>query len=217
MHQTDTDMDNAVHVKKTNGFCGPVIVPLKCSECDNIIRGSMFRKWNENMATSKSIDTMICEDTYWSNHYGDPSYVKCHKNCTFQMQSLTQGVQKPCSCREHWQSATTNSTIHPRKQSDFKTWDSKKRKYVKVKPCRLLDVDDAMSRASFDSIHEGNRKSNMFAKDKLPRGIERLSCDSADILRTGGMESNSTSDGATPDCQMAIAIGPMVIEQGVGR
>ncbi|GFG23354.1 hypothetical protein IFM61606_03233 [Aspergillus udagawae] len=78
------------------GFKGcPAVSVLPCGECKRVIRGSMYQ------STGVSTHT-ICEDCYWEQHYGDPSFTKQYKHSIAS--EVATGISKHArcsSCRKH--------------------------------------------------------------------------------------------------------------------
>ncbi|KAK2768344.1 hypothetical protein FQN54_000198 [Arachnomyces sp. PD_36] len=68
----------------------PEFSPLQCSSCRKPIHGSMFKKSGDS--------SNICEDCYWSSHYGDPSYAKVYKHCILRKAVDSQASHRICRC-----------------------------------------------------------------------------------------------------------------------
>ncbi|EAU33014.1 predicted protein [Aspergillus terreus NIH2624] len=68
----------------------PTFAPQECTSCNAIIQGSMF---------TKPPVTMICEDCYFAQHYGDASFTKKHKYCILETIDAPMS-QRLCLCRD---------------------------------------------------------------------------------------------------------------------
>lgn len=121
-----------------------MFLPLRCSSCGSIIRGSMFNKLDEGGAGS------ICEDCYWAHHYGQDLFVKAYKHCILA-EVITPAVSQNicrCSAVPHFDNSGRSRTLFP---------VDKEEKHLNIDgtggiQCGLLKLGELVAQAKYDGI-----------------------------------------------------------------
>lgn len=152
----------------------PTFSPLRCSACDNPIRGSMFYEPGKASNASKHSEC-LCEDCYRSHHYGDDSYVKAYKHCVLSKSIDSAASRHICRCPEisHFDDRGNARDIFPMSEGDL---------HIDVSgpgslQCGLLKLGEHIAEAKYDGM-EGK-----FAQQKQSHKLSDLERKTAEIQR----------------------------------
>ena len=123
----------------------PSFVPLQCTECHNIIRGSFFKR------TNMPGDFEVCEGCYRKRHYGDSNFTKVIKHCILD-QSITSRMSRMlCRCCH-----ITRIDPDGRAKALFPIQaDDKHRKHPfneNAPQCMLLGIAGQVTQAKYDAV-----------------------------------------------------------------
>ncbi|KAE8152475.1 hypothetical protein BDV25DRAFT_65015 [Aspergillus avenaceus] len=126
----------------------PQIVPLKCDECSGIICGSMFTKASPNTNDLQRTIHTICEDCYWSHHYGDVAFVKQYKHCVLSdsIDPKTSGELCQCLGVPHFDKKGHPRALFPLNDDDKHVSHSNGHK------CTILRLPELVACAKYDSL-----------------------------------------------------------------
>jgi hypothetical protein len=223
----------------------PILGPDRCSDCQNVLRGALFR----NLADEQ---TLICETCYRQKHYEDSNYTKLHKHCSLQTQITPEDSTKVCLCMSV---PKTDASGAPRALFPV---DENPKDDPHLNPegeagklrCGLYELTDMLAEAKFAATRLGVDKKTTLGDI---RRADMAEMESADALygapRPHRLQSNSLVDsklmvsefgrsyGDTDksyqdipfylrpitdkypygNVHMAVRIGPLVIENGVAK
>ena len=131
-------------------------MPLGCSACGNIIRGSMFNKLDED------VTCRICEDCYWTHHYGQDLFVKAYKHCILTEVITPAASRNICRCRTvpHFDNCGRSRTLFPVEKGE---------RHLNINgpggiQCGLLKLGELVALAKYDGMQtvvgEGRKPSD---------------------------------------------------------
>ncbi|KAE8351976.1 hypothetical protein BDV28DRAFT_149485 [Aspergillus coremiiformis] len=127
----------------------PQFVPMQCTECSSVIRGSMFTRPGQLQGrASQEAAYNICEDCYRSHHYGDESLVKRYKHCVLSDSILSSMSRKMCECSNvhHFDADGRPRCLFPLDEED------KHVSYAGGHRCTLLNLAELVTYAKYQGL-----------------------------------------------------------------
>jgi hypothetical protein len=220
----------------------PVLVPSRCTNCDIIIRGSMYRR-----AETDTTD-QICEECYLKEFKGRTGFVKTYKHCILNDTINARVSRKICMCEEvpHHDPKGMSLSLFP---------VEKEAKHLKngtgKVECGLLKLGEMVAEAKYDGMRTiTTRPKSKRGKDKKgrlvttetvriqqgghrPKTVEKESQHGPDREAATGTAialEEAEADEDIPfflkefaerypfgNVHMALRLGPILIENGVRR
>jgi hypothetical protein len=121
----------------------PVLAPSRCTNCDTIIRGSMYCR------TETGTKDQICEECYLKEFIGKPGFVKTYKHCILNEIINPRVSRKICMCEEvpHHDSQGMSLSLFP----VDKEARHRKNGAGKVE-CGLLKLGEMVAEAKYDGM-----------------------------------------------------------------
>lgn len=224
----------------------PAFTPLRCSSCNNPIRGSSFNRIGKDPVALKD-SKRLCEACYRSYHYGEDSYIKDHKHCILDKSISLEASRRICRCSPdvpHFNTAGNPNDIFPISETD---------QHIGIKKsgglqCGLLKLGEYIAEAKYDGMegkYSQEKQSHKLAdmerrasenetkkrqKESKARNVKRNS-------QTAKPPTSSAVEAKEKDLQehvplflrgytekypfanvhMALRLGPLVIENGVAQ
>lgn len=154
---------------------------------------------------------IICEDCYWTNSYGDPSYVKVHKHCILKEVLTPEVCAKICTCPQY----KLYTLDPPRHNDDIRAWAKK------YKRCGMIRASEAAAIAKYNGLREVSEHRE---------GLLGLLRSKSDGRASNGAKGEATGLAVDADIplflrshaeenpyahmHMALRVGPLFIENG---
>lgn len=222
----------------------PTFSPLRCSSCNNPIRGSMFYRVGKNPASENS--ECLCEACYRSYHYGESSYVKAYKHCILDKSISLEARRRICRCPyvNHFDETGKPCDIFPVSEGD---------KHIGVTgpsglQCGLLQLGDHIAEAKYDGMEgkifqqkQPQKLADMKRRDFKTQAKKKQKEEREERARRAkrnwkpptGSATEIKEEGEQEDIplflrghaekypfanvHMALRLGPLVIENGVAQ
>ncbi|ORY16587.1 hypothetical protein BCR34DRAFT_671613 [Clohesyomyces aquaticus] len=201
----------------------PVLSPSRCTNCDMIIRGSMYCR------TEKEIKDQVCEDCYLKEFVGKPGFFKTYKHCILNDIINPRVGRKICMCEEvpHHDSQGRSLSLFP---VDKKA-EHRKHGAGKVE-CGLLKLGEIVAEAKYDGMRtitarpksKGQDKKEksthaqtvrVLQSDHRPKTVEKESQHGPDRLDIPFFLREFAERYPFGNVHIALRVGPLLIENGV--
>ncbi|KAI3332064.1 hypothetical protein HD806DRAFT_179608 [Xylariaceae sp. AK1471] len=143
----------------------PILMPMRCSSCRNIIRSSMYRPTINSQGQNQGTADEICEDCYREKFFEKAGFVKIYKHCILREAINPQISRRICFCEgvPHYDTEGKPLSLFP----VAKVTKHLKAAHPGAVECGLLKLPEIVAEAKYDGMQ-------IITSRKKPKKNKRL-------------------------------------------